>query len=309
MRLGPFASVSWNFPTRLPSGVFVLSCYFFQTCPNPARWCPTAKQQLFETIDTCRFAKGPGPRYCKDVGWVSALVSLDCTPFDFFPGILSTACVQGVLVGYRSYTPANEGTSWPTPNCHRFKGWPRVVCGRAGRTVSHRSATRGFSKRPVSINGGVHAAPVLERTRRKRPPDQICLKILCRYSDHSGTRVLQHHSHIRPKPKKKVSPFPSRPIGMAPCWRSRATPSCAEGDRNVCASLQSRSAADVTRIPCGSSSASVAFAASARLPPCVLQRRRAGHGGGGFFPCRGPECSRQRCCERVGHAQFASRWG
>ena len=37
------------------------------------------------------------------------------------------SAVQGVSVGYWSYTPANERTSWPTPSCHRSKGPPREL--------------------------------------------------------------------------------------------------------------------------------------------------------------------------------------
>ena len=41
----------------------------------------------------------------------------------FLPSVITTACRKG----YRSYTPANERTSRPTPNCHCSKGPPREL--------------------------------------------------------------------------------------------------------------------------------------------------------------------------------------
>ena len=41
--------------------------------------------------------------------------------------ILPSVTTAGESVGYRSYTPANERTSRPTPNCHRSKGPPREL--------------------------------------------------------------------------------------------------------------------------------------------------------------------------------------
>ena len=59
--------------------------------------------------------------------------------------------LQGVSVEYRSYTPANERTSRPTPNCHRSKGPPREL-------LPHQSYSAGTII--ISICGVIFSAHV-----------------------------------------------------------------------------------------------------------------------------------------------------
>ena len=176
--------------------------------------------------------------------------------------------------------------------CKRPSGPKDASCRSSGLPI------RLFEGLPLTTEGASNSSCMV-----LRPPGRHCV-------------VMPRSPPLAPE---LVSPVPGRPIGIAPCWRShadarsRASRSCAEGGHNDCASLQSRSAAAGTRTPCGSSSASFACAAGARLPPCVPQRRRAGHGGGAVFSL--PQSSEQSAvllrgpcpaCQQMGMTSLCS---
>ena len=79
----------------------------------------------------------------------------------------------------------------------------------------------------------------------------------------ASIKINCSESKSTPELKRRHGGCRLAPNACAADARSRATRSCAEGERNVCASL-----------PDGT---------SRRVPSCVLQRRKAGHGGGGVL--------------------------
>ena len=63
------------------------------------------------------------PRGVRGIGWVSVSAPLESLPTLEFHA-LSSLLLVARSTGYRSYTPANERTSGPTPSCHRSKQPP-----------------------------------------------------------------------------------------------------------------------------------------------------------------------------------------